>query len=309
MIRKYDMYDRKNYDTQCKILKKLANDITSIVIDKKRQVSKQEKEEIWNESRSIKEFDQMYFRLDMLGNIVIKNIVYNNNSKSRVFSTEYEHIISYSNGGRTDKDNIGLLNAGINRSKRSTECFKLNFNEINGLCSIYGMKPDDLLYKLDNNLHKTCDLYDIYFTIYNGKYTIKNCKYDNSYKEIVQIDKHNLNNTNNVHSQIYRMEHQLGYDRNKEINNRLACMALGVAAVAVVSTNKLITYKKDPQETEQRELRYPIPPQQETEEQQDPQDGEIINSVIHAVLFIGGTLMIILSMFSKTQHNQRHYNT
>jgi len=48
------------YNTQCKILKKLSNDITSIVIDKKRQISKQEKEEIWNESRSIKEFDQMY---------------------------------------------------------------------------------------------------------------------------------------------------------------------------------------------------------------------------------------------------------
>jgi len=32
MIRKYDMYDRKNYDTRCKILKKLADDITIDVI-------------------------------------------------------------------------------------------------------------------------------------------------------------------------------------------------------------------------------------------------------------------------------------
>jgi len=122
-------YQFINKITDKKIEEKIFNDLCKIfinnhptgdyILDKKRQVSKKEKIQIWNESKFHSKFDPEYFRLDMFGLVCIKNNdkSYYLNKNNKIFNYEYEHILSHCNGGKSTTDNVALLNKNINRFK------------------------------------------------------------------------------------------------------------------------------------------------------------------------------------------------
>lgn len=161
-------------------------------LDPKRQVSKYQKEEIWNLARIHDSFDKCIFRKDALGNVAVKGISYNTSKDSPQlkFAYEFEHIVSHCNGGRTDIVNICILNAQINRSKGSKELMEMSFYEAQGRKSSHGVSFDTLLVALETNLHNTCLKYNFLFvkttdkkwsiqTIKSGKYR----KYNNEYRK------------------------------------------------------------------------------------------------------------------------------
>lgn len=179
--------NRNRFIIECnKIIKQLQKR-TEIVLDPKRQVNNADKESIWNESKNIKHFDYNIFKKDILGNVVIKNIQYNNNKFNKEFAAEFEHFVAYSDGGESSKDNVCLLNAGINRSKKQKGIYHLNYYEKDGLNANFGVSPKQLLTELNYDLHNTCKEYNLHFTMKNNYWTIlknnKNYKkYNDEYK-------------------------------------------------------------------------------------------------------------------------------
>jgi hypothetical protein len=145
----------------------------NLVLDKRRNVNGKEKDEIWNNSKTHNQLDPNIFRLDVLGNVIIKNIKYSNNTANKIFAGEYEHILSHSKGGKSNIENVCLLNAGINRSKSNNELYTLKYYEMKGLCNEYGMNVNDLLFKLKYEQHEFCEEYDLYFEKVNGIFTTK----------------------------------------------------------------------------------------------------------------------------------------
>lgn len=103
----------------------------NLVLDKRRNVNNKEKDEIWNNSKTHHQLDSDIFRLDILGNVIIKNIKYSKNNANKIFAGEYEHILSHSKGGKSNTENVCLLNAGINRSKSNNELYTLKYYEMN----------------------------------------------------------------------------------------------------------------------------------------------------------------------------------
>jgi hypothetical protein len=167
----------------------------NLVIDKKRNVNSKEKENIWNNCKTHNQLDPDIFRLDVLGNVIIKDIKYYKNNPNKIFAGEYEHILSHSKGGKSDTNNVCLLNAGINRSKSNNELYTLKFYEMKGLCSVYGMNANQLLYLLRYEHHEFCEKYDLYFQNVNGIFTTK---VYNPYKNEVK----NQENYDNITSKV-----------------------------------------------------------------------------------------------------------
>ena len=132
-------------------------------IDKKRNFTKNQGEKIWRRSKIHPEFDSEMFRLDLFGCIVAKDIVYLKKSPCHKFSYDLEHIVSHSNNGMTIVENGALLNSGVNRSKGSTECYKINENEYVGLKERFGIDPEELLHELENYPNLTCKKYNLTF--------------------------------------------------------------------------------------------------------------------------------------------------
>ena len=165
-------------------------------IDPKRQISSYEKEEIWNESETEIEFNPYIFRKDILGNVAIKTLSYNNASKEQLkFAYEYEHIVSHSDNGKTDKVNIRILNAQINRSKGSKPLYDMNYYESQGRKNIQCCSFQNLLNELEDNLHTACMKYNLLFvkkcnrewSIETGCNSKNNYKsYNNEYKKICE---------------------------------------------------------------------------------------------------------------------------
>ena len=188
---------KKEFDNlQKQVLADIANNKDTYYTNKKkRNLARQMKNELWNNSDIHDNFNSDIFRSDCLGNVAIKYISYNNNdNRNIIFAYEYEHLVSYSNGGSNNIKNLRILNAGINRSKKNTELFTLNYHETHGYCSISGMKFDDLLEELEYCIHRTCKKYNLLFIkkdkIYtlekvNGKYSGYNNRYYNEkYEEL-----------------------------------------------------------------------------------------------------------------------------
>lgn len=87
--------------------------------DSKRVLNKKEKEMVYNDAPGDVRFDDKYFKKDVNGYAIIKDIAYNNNPDlNRKFANEYEHIMPHSAGGKTIPENTCLLNAGNNRRKK-----------------------------------------------------------------------------------------------------------------------------------------------------------------------------------------------
>jgi hypothetical protein len=206
-----------------KILKEIGKDIENIVIDKKRNVNESEKLFIWNKSIDHPNLDPKSFRIDVLGNVIIKNIKYTKINNNKVFAGEYEHIQSHSFGGRSNTENVCLLNAGINRSKSNKQLFKLNYNEVNGSCRIHGMTANVLLEKLDYQLHATCSYYNLHFQQLNGIWTVSN-GYNNEVKNARTARK------NNEKSQKRQIEENRNY-KEKETNIQVAVVVLVITTI------------------------------------------------------------------------------
>jgi len=71
------------------------------------------KEKCWNESPIISNRDPNRWRLDALGNPVMKAL----RGLQGIFSHEYDHIFPYSLGGTSTLDNCQILQTNINRKK------------------------------------------------------------------------------------------------------------------------------------------------------------------------------------------------
>ena len=71
------------------------------------------KEKCWNESPIISNRDPNRWRLDALGNPVMKAL----RGLQGIFSHEYDHIFPYSLGGTSTIDNCQILQTNINRKK------------------------------------------------------------------------------------------------------------------------------------------------------------------------------------------------
>ena len=170
---KFDKNDKKSWRLKTKALQKQLKNDNEFIIYKRKQISKSEKSEIWDISKTNQSFDSRMFRQDILNNVIIKHIRYTLDNENKVFAGEYEHFISHSNGGESSPDNICLLNAGINRSKGSKEVFKLDFYEKEGLQTNFGMSFNRLLELLNSNLHNTCKKYNLIFILIGDIWSIK----------------------------------------------------------------------------------------------------------------------------------------
>lgn len=184
----FDMHnkqDQNEFKREQASLKKSLNIGETIEIerDSRRQISNSEKEEIWNNSRIQPNFDPKFFRKDILGNVCVKNLcLYRSFSARNQISYQYEHIRSYSNGGKTNTENVCLLNSGINNMKRTEEIFKIDYMKAFGYCKFHGISFEDLESQLDKNIHLVCDKYNLYFYKDGYRWSIKEYTYNNEYR-------------------------------------------------------------------------------------------------------------------------------
>ena len=176
----------KNFYRMCRDLLNEEPEAGDFIIDTKRQVNNHEKQEIWNNARTNELLDPEIFKLDMIGLVCIEKQLLKkfSNDINEIFDCEYEHILSHCHGGRSDSDNVFLLNTHINRHKGSKEIYKFNHYEILGLSYNRGMDSDELLEKLEPNLHNTCKKYNLYFyKMEDGVWSINDEQYNNQYND------------------------------------------------------------------------------------------------------------------------------
>jgi 5-methylcytosine-specific restriction endonuclease McrA len=146
--------------------------------DKNRQIPLVDKLIVWNESCTHPDFDPELFKSDYIGCIVLKGLTTCNTVTGtfrRKLAYEFEHLVPHSQGGRSDFNNVVILNAGINRSKGNRHSIKdMNFYEIQGYIAWFGVKFEDLKHELDEDLHRTCVKYDLtFFKTNNDFWSVK----------------------------------------------------------------------------------------------------------------------------------------
>ena len=129
----------------------VGNTINRNSLDRVRSFSDTIKDAVWNDADTCDGFDGGIFRKDVLGNVCINRTIELRGISTK-FNYDYEHIISYSNGGPTVLWNCCLLNSSINQSKRDIELYHHNFNEISGLKARFGISIDFLVNELNDNL-------------------------------------------------------------------------------------------------------------------------------------------------------------
>ena len=104
------------------------------------------KEKCWNESPIISNRDPNRWRLDALGNPVMKAL----RGFQGIFCHEYDHIFPYSLGGTSTLDNCQILQTNINRKKGN------QFYSNNELMNFKQKIPDSLkkigINNIDNQL-------------------------------------------------------------------------------------------------------------------------------------------------------------
>ena len=104
------------------------------------------KEKCWNEAPIISNRDPSRWRLDALGNPVMKPL----RGFQGIFCHEYDHIFPYSLGGTSTYDNCQILQTNINRKKGN------KFYSNNELMSFQQKIPESLkklgINKIDSNL-------------------------------------------------------------------------------------------------------------------------------------------------------------
>ena len=196
------------YDQGIKQIKRNISHLQGSCIDPKRQISHHMKEEIWNEAGTESSFDPDIFRQDMLGNVAVKYLSYNNNDNADQLKLayEYEHIVSHSDNGKTDKINIRILNAPINRSKGSTSLYNMNYYESKGRQIHQSVSFGNLLDALECNLHLTCKKYNLLFikNSFNNWSIEKSSGSKNTYMAYSDEYKKKLRTNNNIHKNGYQ---------------------------------------------------------------------------------------------------------
>jgi hypothetical protein len=177
--------DRKEWESFIRKFKKQLPEDVFVQVDKRRNINKGEKNIVWKNAPSYPGFDGNVFKKDILDNVCIRHMLYRTNSRSSSFSCEYEHIISHSDCGPSTIENVGLLNAGINRSKSNTALYNIHFYEMKGLCSVFGISFEKLERRLDTDLHQVCLEYNLYFTKNESdRWTVDPIKeYNNQYTD------------------------------------------------------------------------------------------------------------------------------
>ena len=178
--KKFEIFNGTKLDEQLVLLKEIKNN----KIDLKRQISSKDKDKIWNEAPICPEFDPDFFRLDLLGNLVIYKDHYCPDDLDNVFAKKFkyhhEHIHSHSNGGQSQMYNIGLLNEQINKSKGKREIYKFSRNEWIQYSRAYGISPKEFLLDLEHNPDLTNIKYGMKFLKgNNGKWQVFPTKDDN----------------------------------------------------------------------------------------------------------------------------------
>ncbi|HEY9702377.1 MAG TPA: hypothetical protein V6C58_08020 [Allocoleopsis sp.] len=157
----------------------------------KRYPSKCQRIKVWENSNIHKHFDPDFFREDILGYAVVKNLssLKTENEDRYKLSYDIEHFISYSHGGKTETENLCILGRGINRSKKDREIFTLNFDEKTIICEEKCISFEELLSELRSNLHETCKKYNILFGMKKGnkRWTIRKYYYNDEYKKVIEI--------------------------------------------------------------------------------------------------------------------------
>lgn len=200
------------------------------ILDKTIQVTKKVKSNIWNKSNTHDYFDFKIFKLDMLGLVCIKRDLLNKyqNKNNEIFNYEFEHVLSYSHGGKSTEDNVRILNKNINRNKKVKELYKFNINELTGLCYLHGISFNELLSKLETDLHNTCKEYNLFFIKRKSSYwSIKDHPYNNEYKsELYNNIKDNISD----YDENYYSHHN---DKNyiKKDDSYIAICILGVSVI------------------------------------------------------------------------------
>lgn len=125
----------------------------------------------WNESITHPNFDENFFRLDILGNLVIKDdCFYGINKNSDVKKFDYT---IYSGGDQSQVYNGGLLNDQIKRSLGNNDLYSIDKDKLKQYCNEYGVNPEEFLYNLENDLDYTNEKYELEFRkCSNGKWRV-----------------------------------------------------------------------------------------------------------------------------------------
>jgi hypothetical protein len=213
-------------------IKNKINVNETFIIDPKRNVNKNEKQSIWNNSNKHELLDPDVFRIDVLGNVIIKSIKYEKCNSNRIFAGEYEHLVSHSHGGQSDTQNVCLLNAGINRSKSNSELYTLKYNEMLGLCSRYGMSARVLLEKLRYDQEDFCNEYNLYFEKINGIWTTK---VHNKYNGEIRTKKENRRKEEKAER---RTREEKRSNREQQIN--IEHFVAGAVIILVIENHEVI---------------------------------------------------------------------
>lgn len=236
--------DKKQYINLVDNTKKEAEDNKASKIDPKRSLTYKQKSIVWDKSKKHYNFDYNLFRVDIIGNLGIKSICYNNNTYNKCFAIEYEHFISHSNNGRTDINNVCILNAGINRSKGQKEIYKHNYEEYHGLKALHGVSPDALLKDLEYTLHDTCKKYNLYFIKINHYWTLektengKYIEYNNEY------DSDNWSDTCSECSTYIDSEREIDSDINSETEIDKAKIFAAACITVLIHEGVTYSYKE-----------------------------------------------------------------
>jgi len=145
-----------------------------------------------------------------------------------IFNYEFEHVLSYSHGGQSTIDNVRILNKNINRDKKAKELYKFNINELTGLCYLYGISFNELLNKLETDLHNTCKEYNLFFIKRKSSYwSIKDHPYNNEYKsEFFNNIKENISDYDENNSSHHNDKNYI-----KKDDSYIAICILGVSVI------------------------------------------------------------------------------
>ena len=122
---------------------------------------------IWKEAKKDTRFNPDFFRIDILGCLVI-NRSNCHGMRAEKLAVEYEHVHSHSYGGKGTLENGVLLNALINNKKKQKMIIEHSPTELQDLKKECGIDAHDFYNDIEKNIHNVCEKYDLIFIKENG---------------------------------------------------------------------------------------------------------------------------------------------
>ena len=118
---------------------------------------------IWKEAKKDERFNPDFFRIDVLGCLVInRSNCYG--MRSEKLAVEYEHVHSHSYGGKGTLENGVLLNALINNKKKQKMIIEHSPEELKNYKKECSIDADVFYNEIEKNIHSVCEKYDLIFT-------------------------------------------------------------------------------------------------------------------------------------------------